>query len=202
MSSLKHVLKRNIPDSRLKEMYQDEDYYWYLKSDEFQRAFLQPLGNFAKTLGDSVLDVGCGEGWLWPHVKPMRYLGIDASEDAIRTAEKTHEQKTTAPPNPDWLHCRFEDYTKDKRPWFMEFDVVVFGGILDVLVREEHRRELIDHYIKETNCKHIIIYDLQRLNASFMDGFHLEAEVHNTVDMTDIVWVKRHRKILIYKVAA
>lgn len=190
------MLLRDIRPDRLAAMA-EEDYYWYLKSEEFKRTFLQPLGKFVSECGGPVLDVGCGEGWLFPFCGRMVYKGIDASRAAIAEANKIYvELLPNRETNPSFQVCRLEEY-KDRQP----FNTVVFGGILNVLVKPEHYVDVLCHYREACAANYLIVYDLQRLKTHAIEaaGFELVKRYYDTVDMPKIHPIKRARKILVYR---
>ena len=66
------------------EMFVESDAYERFMG-RWSRRLAPLLVTFASVReGDSVLDVGSGEGFLLDHLHPSRYLGIDLSEEAVR----------------------------------------------------------------------------------------------------------------------
>lgn len=182
------MLLRDIPDKRLNEMYDGEDYYWYLYSKQFQTAFLKPLANVVNLLDEPCLDVGCGEGWLAERID-VPYVGIEGSTIAVETA-RSHF------PGKEFLYGRIES----PLTWAFgrSFGTVVFGGILDVLVAKESYIEFLESYLIFSPA-HFIIYDLERLDTHEIDKrFRLVEKFHGSAEVEGIPEVKKHRKVLVY----
>jgi len=208
MTTLKpsDMLLRNIPNERLEEMYGDEDYYWYLKSPEFTRVFLKTIASRIHTLilkrinttGDThlklnVLDVGCGEGWLANVLDNgiVNYVGIEGSLKALEKAAIRY-------PHSLFLQTRIEEATKYL---FGKFDLIVFGGILDVLIKPEHHINFINMYCEAYQPSHFIIYDLQRLNTTTIDtAYNLVSGFRGEVTTNlKLPTVKTKRQIKLYQ---
>lgn len=77
--------------------------------------------------GRSVLDLGCGTGWLLDHLSPREYTGVDCSGPMLAELERKHPGAETikaevgAPGwvTPMWLHLRqFEVITAT---WSLEY---------------------------------------------------------------------------------
>jgi len=69
------------------------------------RAKIETIARCAASAGPAVIDVGCGDGAFWPHLKragakPSSYLGLDLSERMIRIAAAAHPGPHT------WLFLR------------------------------------------------------------------------------------------------
>ncbi len=63
------------------------------------------LDAVSQTIPGSVLDVGCGEGWLVRHLREetgVRTVGIDASQTLVSQARKTH-------PAGDYVHLHYDE---------------------------------------------------------------------------------------------
>ena len=186
-SSIK--LKRDQSQERLTEMYDEEDLYWYLRSQSFCDLFLDPMGKLISELGNSCLDVGCGEGQLSQFVD-CDYYGIDASESAIKAAKKWF-------PLRDFEVARLEEYEHSRLA-----DVVVFGGILQVLVERESHVSLLEKYIESCDANYVIVFDLQRFDSSHLQnrfnlvrGWYARANIEG-----ELQEVKRNRKVEVYKI--
>lgn len=195
----KDWLATDVPDSRLDEIYGDEQYYAYMKSVPFRLTFLKRVGDVCAVCGGPVLDVGCGEGWLADYVPPdVRYVGIDGSATAIRTAGRLHLGR-------EFHKVRFEDLEDPDMP-VGEFRTVVFGGMLDVLVKPGRRLEVLESYREKFGAEFIVVYDLARLDTSpFRKRYGLVASHEVRIDpseypeLADIPPVKLWRKIEVYK---
>jgi len=177
------------PD-HLRNIY-DENFYWYLSSKEFHTTFLQPIGEIVNEKNLPCLDVGCGEGQLCQHVQTP-YHGIDGSSTAIENAKKLF-------PHATFEVSRFEDFNSDKlHTYTKKFGTIVFGGVLEVLIKADRRVDFLNYY-KKFNPQWFVVYDLLRLDTSGIDAaFEKVSEQQASVEM-DILEVKKHRKILVYK---
>lgn len=179
----------------LNDLWGERDYYHYLRSEAFVEAFLKPIAAIVNRLGGPVLDVGCGEAALADHVT-VPYLGIDGSESAIRRSMARHRLGVWTWPG------RIE--SPPRLPGV--FPTAVFGGILEVLVKPEHRVPLLEMYRERFGVRYFIVYDLERLDTSALDlhyGLPVK-EIHASADprkMERVIdhEVKLHRKILVYK---
>jgi SAM-dependent methyltransferase len=181
-------LNINQTAEEVNDNYGEKDYYWYLRSPEFRKAFLEPLGKTVDYYGKSCLDVGCGEGQLADYVT-CRYTGFDASREAIQRGLKRN-------PKLNLFVSRLED-----PPPLPNYDVIVFGGILSVIIKPQYRVELVRNYIKYYEAKYAIVYDLENLDASSLNvHFQRLEERHMKSDPLPIDPVKLTRKILVYRV--
>ena len=182
------ILNINQSSAELSKIY-TEDYYYYLRSQAFCEAFLQPLGECINDLGFPCLDVGCGEGQLAEFVE-VPYHGIDGSRVAIETAKTVLEKPTRT-----FQVARLENYPLETRE---RFGTIVFGGILSVLINPEKRVDLLRLY-QRLKPEFFIVYDLEILETEQLDEeFKLVEEYHATANI-DLQDVKRHRKILVYQ---
>ena len=171
------------PD-HLRNIY-DENFYWYLSSQAFHKTFLQPIGEIVNEKNLPCLDVGCGEGQLCQHIKTP-YHGIDGSSTAIENAQRLF-------PTATFEVSRFEDFNSDKK-----FGTIIFGGVLEVLIKEDRRVDFLNYY-KKFNPEWFVVYDLLRLDTSAIDAaFEKVSEQKASVDIA-ILEVKKHRKILVYR---
>lgn len=194
----KSILNLDVPNERLNEMYsgegKDGDYYWYLKSNPFENVFLRPMGTIINELNvDSVLDVGCGEGWLSPFILySIKYVGIEGSVPAVNKAKERYPEST----NRVFLNCRIENPNIPHN-----FDVVVFGGILDVLIKRDRQMEFVQWYLNKVQATYLVIYDLDRFDETEFDfAYHWINKHRRTADMAKLQNVKRPRKVLVYRV--
>lgn len=182
------MLLRDIPEDRLAQMYNVEDYYWYLRSDSFVETFLKPIGEIVNRLGLPCLDVCCGEGQLSPHVG-VPYAGFDASPHAIREAIKNYGGK-------DKRFCvsRLETYINDGA-----WGTIVFGGILNCLVNRGSHIPLI-RTLANRHTKYIVIYDLEKFDHQHLnEEFYLIQEIHGRAEVDGLEETKLRRKILVYR---
>ena len=176
-------------------------YYDYLHSEPFQENLLTPMGAMISEIG-SCLDVGCGEGWLAEHVQwsvTKPYLGIEASIHAVETARNKYNHTGRSL---EFRQARLENFIPEN-----EYDVVVFGGILDVLIKPQWRLPLVRRYVRNANPSHIIVYDLDRLDHKPLDecGWLLrdhDKSFSTVINLPGLQEVKRYRKVLLYKVTA
>lgn len=180
----------NIDQSpeELNRIYGD-NYYHYLSSVAFRAAFYWPIGEIVNEFKHNVLDVGCGEGQL-SLCCLVEYLGIDGSEKAIEKARQFEDSATR------FRVARFEDYRNDGA----EFGIIVFGGIMEVLVKPQFRVPLMEQYLARFRPQHFIVYDLERLDTTQIDArFRKIKELHRSAVLDGIEEVKKHRKILVYE---
>jgi len=182
------VLSIDQSPTELDRIY-EENYYSYLHSPEFHRAFLSVVGLFATQHGSRCLDVGCGEGWLAPYVL-SDYVGIDGSSVAIYRAKRNnlshkefHVRRIESP--------GLRDY---------RFDLAIFGNLFTVNVKAEAQRDFLRMYIKQFSLKYFILYDLQQLDTSQIDAtFQRVCYYEASVDVPSLQEIKRHRKVLVYR---
>lgn len=194
MTILKDLLNLNQSPEELKDLY-DKDYYWYLRNEQFCNKFLKRIGAVASMLGTipkKVLDVGCGEGQLAQYIE-CGYYGFDGSKSAIARAKSRYRDQSI-----DFEVARFEDPPVTG----CTFTTAVFGGILEVLIKPECRREFIYKYVCQYDLRYFIVYDLERLFTGDLEHiYELVGEYRGSVDeMSGLPDVKRHRKILVFKV--
>lgn len=181
----------NIDQSpeELTDLY-NRDFYWYLRSDQFREAFLRPIAAIINRYGEPCLDAGCGEGILADYVVGS-YVGFDGSETAIKRAKARKPliaflvSRIEAPPLPACIG---------------HFGTVVFGGIMEVLIKPDERMPLLEMYRQMYNVNRFIIYDLERLDTSAIEGMYGRPteEIHATVLGVDVIPAKQSRKILVY----
>lgn len=193
------MLNLDQSPAELDDLYGTRDYYWYLRSDPFRQAFLEPLARIVNRLGAAVLDVGCGEAVLADYAA-VPYTGLDGSQSAIDRAYRRLMRLGTLSRLSNGfvqLHVgRFEDPVASVRG---NFGTVVFGGILDVLVRPEARLALLEHYRQLYGVRYFVIYDLVRLDTAPLDRHYHLVELHTaTAELDRIEEVKKHRKICVY----
>jgi SAM-dependent methyltransferase len=172
----------------------EADYYWYLRSTSFVDAFVRPLGDIINKIGLPCLDVGCGEGYLKDYAS-VPYFGIDGSSVAIA---KAIEQRGDC-----FKVARFE--TPNEIPFpFHAFGTVVFGGIFHVLVKPEHRVELVKSYREQFGASRLVVYDLGILDTTELDAeFKPVHEYHASARgmPPGFEEIKAHRKIIVYDIA-
>lgn len=182
------VLNLNQSPDELRDVY-DRNYYRYLDSPEFHETFLTPIGQIVDSFGQPVLDVGCGEGQLSDHILSP-YLGIDGSETAIK---KAIEKRATD--RKRFQFERFETY-QNGREWF---GTVVFGGIMEVLVKPDYRVPLMMQYAERFATDQFVIYDLERLDTSLIEQkYKLIHRQSLSVVIDNLEDVKKHRKIMVF----
>ena len=185
------IMTEAVSQKRLHEIYATDDFYWYLRSEPFIQTFLVPLAERVNNLGNSCLDVACGEGQLSPLIDVI-YCGVDASVDAIQKAKAKYKEGG----NRQFIIANLESFPEIHNA---TFDTIVCGGIFHTLIKPDQYVTLLEMYLK-FNPKFFIVYDLEILECSaFSKRFRLIEEIHASVDMPNLLEVKRHRKILVYK---
>jgi SAM-dependent methyltransferase len=181
------ILKRDLTDQWLHEIYGVLDYYWYLRSAPYVEAFLKPLANIINRLSLPCLDIGCGEGQLARYIR-VPYLGFDGSSEAVQKAIKAYGSDACS-----FQVSRIETY-ENHGHW----GTLVFGNILHCLIHAESQLPLIQKYLNQAT-EYFIIYELERFNEKDVSSrFQLVEELHASVTMREIEEVKKHRKILVY----
>lgn len=195
MLDLSSCLNINQSPSELADLYGEKDYYWYLRSPEFRESFLIPLKNLLFPFTRVVLDVGCGEGQfgsVWDGI----YCGLDGSPNAIRRGRDAN-------PTLDIRFGRMEYPSMSFSPQ-AKFHSILFGGILEVLIKPEKRIEFISGYIRQFQASYFAVYDLTRLDTYRIDKlWGCIGETHLTCTSPEIAGkipeVKLNRKVLIYR---
>lgn len=195
-------LKRDQSEELLDRLYA-EDYYWYLSSYEYHFKFLKDLAIECVQCGNSVLDIGCGEGQLAFAIdtvasltKTFRYEGFDASPIAIKKATNRNKQFVSGLTTKFRVR-RFEDLPEKH---VKQTDTVVFGNILSVLVDPEDHIEMVRRYLKKYRANYFIIYELERFPTDkFREEWKLIQEYHNEAILT-LEKPKLRRKIEVYQV--
>lgn len=192
MDSSKQLLNIDQTPTELSKLYGPDDFYWYLRSQPFIDTFIIPIANLVNNYATSCLDVGCGEGRLAQYVT-VPYTGIDGSNTAIERA-KRYRDLSKYNHSIDFIQARFED-----PPYMGNQDIIVFGGILEVLIKPQHRVDFINIY-KQFMPRHFIVYDLERLDTSLIEAHFGPpiVEIHASVQL-DIIEAKKHRKVLLFK---
>lgn len=186
------LLKRDLSRFQLDATY-SRDYYWYLGSPEFHRAFLLPLADCINTLGLPVLDVGCGKGWLATLVE-VPYTGFDGSLEAVIAAKqraKTRSHRSC------FAVARVEDV-----PYLGKCPTLVFGNVLWYLANLEYYGWLLSQYCRVYQPAWVIVYDLQRLDEERVldcPRLKLVKRYAASAHLRGVEEVKRHRKILVYQ---
>lgn len=188
-------LNLNQLGEELDEIY-SRDFYWYLKCDEFVLQFLKPLARALNALGESVLDVGCGEGQLQP-LLDVPYRGIDASNYAImRAMDCVSKQRM--------FECaRLEDYYRSgsyKYLPYRPFGTILFGNVLEVIIKVDKRRHLIDQYVNYFQAKYVAIYEMEHFDHNSLLLGDPIVDHYGYADINLEPEVKKHRKFLIWKV--
>ncbi len=125
---------------------------------------------------DSILEIGCGEGMNALYLLKKGYhhlLGIDCSEEAIRTCKSLAKEKAD--------HFRVVDVIKEKLD--EKFDFIYSIGVLHMLVLDEHRKafyEFIREHLKYEGKAMIIIQgDGEKEYSSNIDqAFELTERTH------------------------
>lgn len=192
------MLNLNQSPEELADLYGERDYYAYLRSPQFKHTFLKQIGELIHEIcGDwgRVLDVACGEGQLAEFVR-CDYCGIDGSAKAIERGILAQIGDRHRFP---LLTARMEDPPSD----IGYFNTIVFGGVLEVLIKPDHRVEFVNLYRDRYQATHFIVYDLERLDTGPLESTHRKLrEIHASVEeMPGLIDVKRHRKTLAFEYA-
>lgn len=197
MASTQSYLKNNQDGELLNRLYQ-EDYYWYLESAPFINKFGRAIAAWVQELGDSVLDLGCGTGWLAGLLPgEYSYVGLDGSQVAIERARKKY-------PKRKFINYRIERLVElgNTLPGIDKFDTLVLGGMLETLVEPTMRITLIQELQQIFSARSLIVYDLERLDTTqFNNRWIRLGEEHGTItveELPDLVGAKRRRKIVVY----
>lgn len=179
----------------LARLYDKEDYYWYLRSQPFMKAFVLPLAGFVNQYADSCLDVGCGEGQLGQALEDVSdcefadYHGFDGSVKSIDRGKRVY----------NWMKLTV-GRIEDPPDYGRSFDCVVFGNLLKVLVKPECQVELVDYYKNRYSPRYLFVYDLEVTDLSNLDKkYRTLFSYHSEVVMDGIDEVKKKRKIVGYK---
>lgn len=186
-------LNLNQPPEELAGLFGDRDYYSYLRSPQFRDAFFDPIATILRGLGvESLLDVGCGEAILGDYFE--LYTGLDGSATALRRAKSRG-------PHIQVLLCRFENPPLD----MPVFDCVLFGGVMEVLIKPDKRVAMADHYISLYAPKFLAVYDLDRLDTTLLQGCYGKPLVESWMTcrsegLEPIEPAKLRRKILVWRV--
>src|SRR5690606_39841090 len=94
--------------------------------------------------------------------------------------------------------CQFDRFPDDPPIGKEQYDTIVFGNILDVVVKPEQRLALVEKYLRFRPSR-IIIYDLERLDVTPFNHRFGHPTVKTGSVSLPIDEVKRHRKILVYE---
>lgn len=183
-----HWLSEQLPADHWEQVHGHRDYYAYLRSPGYRQLVLQPIARWINTIDGPCLDVGCGEALLAALVT-VPYTGVDASSAALqrshggwccRLVAGRLEDPASLPPGP--------------------YAVVVLNGVLEVLIKPEHRLELLEAYRQRTLCRYFIIGDILRLEeTSLLQAYRLVERVEVFIPQQQMAGqpeVKRRRKLL------
>lgn len=182
-------LNLNQPPQELEDLYWEKDYYWYLRSEPFG-TFLSEIGRIVNQDYISVLDVACGEGQLQRYIdNNIRYHGFDGSVTAI---SKAKEGRTS--PLHTFSIGRMESYSNGR-----QYDMIVFGGVLSVLIKPKYRLDFIQFYLETFNSKGFIVYDLTTLDTAPIDNhFELVDTFIQTIELQGLQEIKKTRVVRSY----
>ena len=77
--------------------------------------------------GGSILDVGCGSGWLSEYFSRLGYkvLGIDISDDLVQMARERVERVPYNVDHETPLQCRFLKHDVESAPLLQKFDAII-----------------------------------------------------------------------------
>ncbi len=177
----------------------EQDYYWYLKSEQFIKAFLKPIAGIINSAGEPCLDVACGEAILADLVT-VPYWGFDGSEIAIN---KARIRISNTDPSKIQTNSITLGIGRIEQPTATgEYGTIVFGGVMEVLIKPDKRVPLLEMYQEKYRAKRFIIYDLERLDTTEIEQRYGKPviELHGCTNVPYIVDVKNHRKILVYNI--
>jgi len=189
-----------VTQQHLFERYVAQDYWWYLRSEEFRSQLLAPMGEIASRCQDACLDVACGEGQLAEFVR-VPYYGIELSTDALRNAQTGPNRKFMAV-----NAAEFPFLPPDKLKTFLDrkLGTIVFSNVFTGVVRPEYQIDFLEAYLA-FEPKLVIVCDLENLDQTGLDArLTLQREIHRTFQnpLTPpreiLPEVKLHRKILVY----
>lgn len=186
------ILNLDQSPEELNEVYRT-NYYWYLDSKPYRKAFLKRLGKIINDIGLRCVDVACGEGWLADYVR-VPYMGFDGSVLAIHRAKKKRRHG-------EFHVGRIERPSLSEKPtcFIAPFATIVFGNLLAVVVKPRCHVAFLESYLRFWP-RYFIVYDLETVDTSaIQERFTLTAEHHAVVNMPEIEEVKRHRKIEVYR---
>ncbi len=99
--------------------------------DERLAAALRPVVN-----GRSVLDLGCGTGWLLDHLAPASYTGVDSSASMLEVLSAKHPQITVIKAEvgaPGWVRAQ----------WGEPFDAVTATWAFQYLFATTHALQVL-----------------------------------------------------------
>lgn len=140
-----------------------EDLWFYLRSNG--RDYFKLLADLIVSYGNSVLDVGCGEGLVLKHLpKDFRYVGIDLSNfiitrNCMKDKSRLIHFYTTDMYNPNITS---------------KFDVILFAGTFTILSKEEIYK-LVRLYADKFMPKFILIADIKKTDLSLVEkNFEVE----------------------------
>lgn len=118
-----------VPKERWEAQYRHGDWEFMRQIDEMAR-YSVIAGILARLRpGGAILDVGCGEGILEEHLRPLgygRYVGIDLSEAAVARA-RARSGGVVAGRGVPSRHARFEAADAERYVPAEAFDAVVFN---------------------------------------------------------------------------
>lgn len=190
----------------LAELYGPTDYYWYLRSPEYQQHVLLPMARVIDSWGGPCLDAACGEALLADMVA-VPYRGFDGSSTSLGRAVQRRKELI------DQLRVgRLED--PPTYPDMPAFTTLILSAILEVLVNPVHRRRLVWTYQVRYQPRYLLVSDLKSFDPKTLTGpfgddpslaalppIHLLQECDLVLpplyhpDGTPLIEVKRYRKM-------
>ena len=113
----------------------------------------------------SILDVGCGSGWICDYMPPGSfYVGFDKDPTAIRNARKLH-------PEGHFIETTIEEFSKNFEAAFVfnSFDCAFLKCIFCVVPKElvPSIVDIIKKYVK----KYVLLYDTEREPNFWFNAF-------------------------------
>ena len=138
----------------------------------------------------SILDIGCGSGWICDYMPPSTfYVGFDKEPRAIQNAKKLH-------PEGHFIETTIENFPQDfeKHFSFASFDCAFLKCMFCTVPKELFPKmvEIITKYVK----KYVFLYDTEKEPNIW---FNLFTEAGLTLEFTHLrqsshvqIWSFRH----------
>lgn len=140
--------------SMVKNNYQEIAAHFDLTRKKHTWPELEKIISFLKD-GDSVLDVGCGNGRLLENIKDKKinYLGVDNSSNLISLAQKNYPQH----------NFQIADILELEKMISQKYDLVISVAVLHHLPSLELRQQAVLQLLKMANSSGRVIFSVWRL---------------------------------------